>query len=269
MWHVTDLCRLRCKTCFSQNFGKVGCLDKSSVDSSLDILSQLGVQKIDISGGEPLLLENLSYLCNKATEKGVYLTITTRGVGLEDNKNWIIRHWSLFSRVILSLDGSTPEQVDNYSSYPGTFAAFECLNKSLLDNGCNNIRINTVVNKQICDRHAASAMIQKIKELLPLEWCIIQPHPLNKKREYDLYSADNSEYQHFLSMAYQDFEGTSSTKVLGRNNDTYSTYWELLPDNKICRLSSDENYSFCKEFVQNNFALILSEIIKSDNSITI
>ena len=117
--------------------------------------------------------------------------------------------------------------------------------------------------------HAASAMIQKIKELLPLEWCIIQPHPLNKKREYDLYSADNSEYQHFLSMAYQDFEGTSSTKVLGRNNDTYSTYWELLPDNKICRLSSDENYSFCKEFVQNNFALILSEIIKSDNSITI
>ena len=55
------------------------------------------VQKIDISGGEPLLYKLLPFLVCKCREYGFYVTITTRGIGipekdrfLSDLKKWFV-----------------------------------------------------------------------------------------------------------------------------------------------------------------------------------
>ena len=57
------------------------------------------VQKIDISGGEPLLYKLLPFLVCKCREYGFYVTITTRGIGIPENYDWLVNNWKLFSRM--------------------------------------------------------------------------------------------------------------------------------------------------------------------------
>ena len=150
MWHITDRCHLNCKTCFTKERRLRGPRRKcEQMLETIPILKQLGIQKIDLSGGEPLLFEGLPELVECAKQAGFHLTITTRGIGTEKNCEWLEKNWMKFSRVILSLDCGNEQLCDSYSDYSGTFyhTVDTCLR--LKKQGCDRLRINTVVNQNI------------------------------------------------------------------------------------------------------------------------
>ncbi len=262
VWHVTGRCKLDCKTCFVKACSFNVCdLSYDDIEKNLEFLKQLKTQKIDISGGEPLLFENLPFLTEQAQKNGFYLTITTRGNGLKENILFLTVNWRAFSRIIVSMDGYDQKMCDYYSGYAGTFEESIAFLKKLDAENCCNLRINTVVNRTLLNDDRIARLCKLIEELHPCEWCIIQPHPLNKKAEFDNYAVDGNDFSQFVEKS-KILMKQSKTQILSRSTLQYSTYWCLYPDNTIARLSDKAGYSFsCKlnssnmEYIKQNIAL--------------
>lgn len=267
MWHITDRCDLNCKTCFDK--GRSKCkhnLSLGQIDSTLSMLKRFGVQKIDISGGEPLLYEKLPSLVNSAQTMGFFLTITTRGIGTKENKEWICKNWQKFTRIIISLDGGNSQICDDYSNYPGTFNQTTQFCNELKSKGCNIVRINTVVNKCILDIQQKKDLVDTLQLIAPLEWCLIEPHPANKLPTFDFYAVTSDEFNLFADDISAMF-AQPLTSILLRRNSMYSTYWAVYTDNTISRLSESDNYSFTAELHEDNVQLISDVLAKVDHFI--
>lgn len=266
MWHITDRCYLNCKTCFVKERRLTEPRrDCEQMLKNLPLFKQLGIQKIDLSGGEPLLFEGLPELVEYAKEEGFHLTITTRGIGTEENRKWLYRNWMNFSRVILSLDGGSAQICDFYSGYSRTFshAVDTCL--QLNKHGCDRLRINTVVNQCILEDQGRKDLLSLVSTLSPKEWCIIEPHPSNKTDVFDQYAVTEKEYESFWDYILSKFE-SEQTKILQRRKKMYGTYWALYPDNMICRLSECEDAFFSAAFSEENMRLIV-EILEQSTSL--
>ena len=155
-------------------------MSPAQIEHNISLLLKFGVQKIDISGGEPLLYPHLPYLIDCAQKNGVFVTLTTRGIGTPENKEWVCKNWSKFTRLIISIDAGNKDVCDFYAGCSGVFGQTISFCKKLKKNGCNNLRINTVVNKCILDTQSQQQLMGLINEIAPLEWCLIEPHPANK-----------------------------------------------------------------------------------------
>ena len=257
MWHITGECMLNCKMCFAKNqrFSNA-VIDENTITRDLAFLSNLQVQKIDISGGEPLLCRCLVFLVNRAIEQGFSLTITTRGLGIKDNIDWLIVNWRLCSRIIISLDSYDELSNDSYVGYKGAFKGLISFINSLKEERCNNLRINTVVNQSILNLNHFGSVCKLVKSISPKEWCLIQPHPLNKKDSYNDYSVSGNEFREFVKQSKDALSDYKQINLLTRANDIYSTYWCLYPDNTIAQLSSGSDYRFRCELNAQNIKII-------------
>ena len=243
MWHITDKCYLNCKTCFAKKRETIlRDMPMSEVEEYLLCLKLLGVQKIDISGGEPLLYGFLPFLVDKCIKYGFFVTITTRGIGTLENYNWLVNNWRLFSRIIVSLDGSNDSICDFYAAYKNTMQKTLGLCSDLKKNNCDNIRINTVVNQQILSLDIIEEFAILIRRILPKEWCLIEPHPLNKKKEFDDYAVGKKDFIYFCIKS-KELLG-KDVEVITRDKEMYSTYWTLQNDGIIRQLSSGTNYAY-------------------------
>ena len=107
---VTDRCNFRCRYC----------MPRETIDEALDFLprsfiltyeemarlvhifSHLGVQKVRITGGEPLLRRDLTHLIQMLKESGVELALTTNGSLLADGAEALAA--AGLDRVTVSLD---------------------------------------------------------------------------------------------------------------------------------------------------------------------
>lgn len=71
--HITNSCNLSCVGCYSSDAGRNHACDPSTeqLAHAISLLSELGVQRIVISGGEPFLREDLCALACRAKERGV------------------------------------------------------------------------------------------------------------------------------------------------------------------------------------------------------
>jgi len=111
---IIDRCNLRCVYCMPQ--GGIKPLDHSSILKYEEIIriarvaAGLGVKKIRITGGEPLIRRNLAYLVSSlAGIKGIEdLSLTTNGLLLEDMAGPLAD--AGLRRVNISLDSLRPDR---------------------------------------------------------------------------------------------------------------------------------------------------------------
>jgi radical SAM protein with 4Fe4S-binding SPASM domain len=119
-WHITNLCNLRCKHCYQEDFSKDNDLDWSGLKKISDNILAT-VQEWDkkacihLTGGEPLLKPELFLLLDELNQKPVVeeLGIITNGL-LMDRE--VVRRLSAFSKlkkVKFSLDGADAEINDS------------------------------------------------------------------------------------------------------------------------------------------------------------
>ena len=110
---VTDRCNLACRYCVpKQNFPFVTHEDVARYEEILTIVkaaTQLGINKIRITGGEPLVRKGLFDFIRKLNElPGIEdIAITTNGVLLESHLNDLMA--SGLTRLNISLDTMDPE----------------------------------------------------------------------------------------------------------------------------------------------------------------
>ncbi len=109
---VTDQCNLRCRYCMPAGAAAAHgtTMDEDEIIRAIEAASELGINKIRITGGEPLVRKNILSICRRAAAMpGIReATLTTNGLLLSDMagplKDAGIR------RVNISLDTLDPEK---------------------------------------------------------------------------------------------------------------------------------------------------------------
>ncbi|MEW6376074.1 MAG: radical SAM protein [Thermodesulfobacteriota bacterium] len=118
-WHITNLCNLRCKHCYQEDFSKSSDLDWPGIKRVSDHLFTTLKQWektacIHLTGGEPLLKAELFPFLHHLDQQSFVeeLGIISNGILLD--REWVDR-FSLFSKlkkIKVSLDGAEAETND-------------------------------------------------------------------------------------------------------------------------------------------------------------
>lgn len=145
---VTDLCNYRCIYCMDEN----GVIKKSHCDIlSIEELTEivraariLGIRKIRLTGGEPLLRRGILTLCEniKAIDNDIDLSLTTNGSLLYDMAKPLKD--AGVDRINLSLDTLDPERFRQITRKGEIFDVMNGLKAAQLA-GFEQIKINVVL----------------------------------------------------------------------------------------------------------------------------
>jgi len=111
----------------------------------LEEILRVGTPIVILTGGEPLLREDVFQLAEKGTALGLRMVLATNGTLLTSSIVEKIKG-SGIKRVSISLDGADPDQHDRFRKVPGAFEkAMEGI--SLLKSGGVEFQINTTVTR--------------------------------------------------------------------------------------------------------------------------
>lgn len=145
---VTDRCNLRCCYCMPEDgiCKKLHqeMLDEDEMICAVQAASSLGISKIRITGGEPLVKKNILSICERVahTEGIQEVCITTNGILLP--KMAAELREAGVKRVNLSLDTLNPEKykkITRIGSYEQAMAGLE----TALSAGFSKVKINSVL----------------------------------------------------------------------------------------------------------------------------
>ena len=126
-WHVTNLCNLRCKHCYQDDFSKRNDLDWAGLKKVCDNL--LNTMKdwdktacIHLTGGEPLLKPDLFPLLNHLDQHSMVeeLGIITNSLPIDQETMKRLIGFSKLRKIKISLDGGNAETNDSIRQ-KGTF----------------------------------------------------------------------------------------------------------------------------------------------------
>lgn len=147
---VTDRCNLRCIYCMPAG-GIVhrahdDILSFEEIHKIVKVAAGLGIQKIRITGGEPLVRKNLPLLIKKL--RGIKalkeIALTTNGIYLSDYAHSL--KMAGLDRINISLDSLMPEKFEKITRGGDLKAVLEGI-ESALSNGFSAVKINTVLIK--------------------------------------------------------------------------------------------------------------------------
>ncbi len=144
---VTDRCNMRCRYCMPQNdiqwFKKGDILGYNEIIKLVSILVDLGIEKIRLTGGEPLLRPKLEDLIvSLASIKGIKsVSMTTNGLLLRDNVKQL-KDAGLKS-VNISLDSFKADRFRAITGIDGVDKVIDSI--EVADNIGLKVKINTVI----------------------------------------------------------------------------------------------------------------------------
>ncbi|MBM3710562.1 MAG: radical SAM protein, partial [Actinobacteria bacterium] len=152
---VTDRCNLRCIYCMPADGIKLykqnEVLSYEEVLKAVKILAELGIKKVRLTGGEPLLRENILRLIGSLGKiKGIEdISLTTNGILLlkyaEKLRDLGIK------RVNISLDTLDPDKYRKITRGGDLKAVLNSIDRALMA-GISNIKINVVISDYLDEK---------------------------------------------------------------------------------------------------------------------
>ena len=145
-WELTKRCNLNCLHCRAASDSSR--LDGPSKERCFEILDQIkkvGTPVIILTGGEPLLREDIFDIAEYGTEIGLRIVLATNGTLLAPETVDRIKEYGI-KRVSVSIDGSDEQTHDEFRNTKGAFrAAIQGINV-LKEKGVE-FQINTAVTR--------------------------------------------------------------------------------------------------------------------------
>ena len=145
---VTDRCNMRCRYCMPEDsyvwLPRASILSFEETDRLAGIFAGLGVHKIRLTGGEPLLRHDLATLVGLLARRAAFtdLALTTNGILLGEHAT-SLRAAGL-RRVTVSLDTLKPERMANFArsnKHADVLAGIAAARAA----GFNEIKLNSVI----------------------------------------------------------------------------------------------------------------------------
>ena len=154
---VTDRCNFRCTYCmpkevYGESFKflpRKELLDFNEIERIAQTFAKLGVNKIRITGGEPLVRKNIEELIKKLSNiSGIEdIAMTTNGYLLESKLDSLIQ--SGLNRITVSLDSIDSKTFKKMSGQNFEVEKVLSAIKLANDKGFENLKINCVVQKNV------------------------------------------------------------------------------------------------------------------------
>ena len=116
-YNVTGRCNMKCTFCEWWKH-KIPELSTKKALQAIDAVCSLGVPFFDLSGGEPLLRNDLITLAKRVASHGCLVSMNTNGTLLTENI--VDEVAQVFDTVVVSLDGPK-EMHDKIRGVPGTY----------------------------------------------------------------------------------------------------------------------------------------------------
>lgn len=151
---ITDRCNLRCLYCMPEEGIEKQAHDRilSNEDciELVEMFADLGVEKVRLTGGEPLVRKGLSGLIKgiKAVEGIKEVSLTTNGILLEDQLESLVD--AGIKRLNISLDTLNPQTYKDLSRGGDLSKVLRGIQKAL-DMGLEPLKINVVIIKGVND----------------------------------------------------------------------------------------------------------------------
>lgn len=257
---ITDRCNLRCKYCMPADavdyFDEV--LDLNELQRIIDNLCTLGIKKIKITGGEPLvrtdIIEIIKYIKSKPEiEK---LTITTNGVLLDRYIDDFIKYQ--VDGINISLDTIDSQKYNEFTRRDQLNQVLTNIDLAIAK-GFNNIKLNAVpmIDQPINDLFNLIDFAQERNLILRF----IEMMPIGLGRKYKSYNSQ--QLQQALTERYGTMSSLNTT--FGNGPASYFTFANLkMPigiiaaiSNKFCescnriRITSDGKLKQCLHYNAN------------------
>jgi heme b synthase len=123
-WEVTRRCNLSCAHCRASATEEAGEGELSTEEclSLIDDILEIGKPIIILSGGEPLLRQDLFQVAGYAAQKGLRVALGTNGTLITEEVAQRAKEVPI-SRVGVSIDFPTPELQDKFRGQAGAFEA--------------------------------------------------------------------------------------------------------------------------------------------------
>jgi radical S-adenosyl methionine domain-containing protein 2 len=166
-WHLISACNYRCRFCFARNLGET----PVSFDTGAEILQKLvdiGMEKINFAGGEPLLHPRLPDYCAIAKDLGMTISITTNGSLL--NEDLIRRMSNVVDWIALSIDSGSNDVEQQLGRGYGDHLS-HCIEIAgpILEAGIQ-LKMNTTVTARTYQEN----MIPLAEMIRPDRWKVLQ-----------------------------------------------------------------------------------------------
>ena len=145
---VTDKCNLRCRYCMPEDGvckkEHVDMLTEDEIISAVEVAAELGVTKVRITGGEPLVKKNIVSICQRtAAVEGIRdVCLTTNGILLPQLAKPLKE--AGVKRLNLSLDTLDPQKYA-YITRIGKMETFRAGLDAAYEAGFEKIKINAVL----------------------------------------------------------------------------------------------------------------------------
>lgn len=182
---VTELCNLRCRYCMpEEGVCKKRHEDMLTQEEMLDAVkaaAELGIRKVRITGGEPLVKRDILSICRGVarTEGIEEVCITTNGLLLPELAK-PLREAGV-SRVNISLD-TLDEKKYAYITRRGSLAGAVAGIKAALDAGFDMVKINAVLIGGFNDDEIPA--LAELTRRYPLDLRFIELMPMLDSREF-------------------------------------------------------------------------------------
>ncbi|MDO4489667.1 MAG: GTP 3',8-cyclase MoaA [Lachnospiraceae bacterium] len=182
---VTDLCNLRCRYCMPEEGickkEHQQMLSEEEMVTAVQAAASLGISKVRITGGEPLIKNNIVSICRNISEiEGIQeVCVTTNGLLLPELAGPLVE--AGVQRVNLSLDTLDPEKF-GYITRRGSLEQFWKGFNAALEAGFRKIKLNTVLIGGFNDTE-----IRELSELTlkyPVDVRFIELMPMAGSREF-------------------------------------------------------------------------------------
>ena len=194
---VTDRCDLRCVYCMKEKMNflqKNEILSLEEIERLCDNFIELGVEKIRLTGGEPLVRKNILHLIENLNKKKSStnlkeITLTTNGSLLKkfakDLKN------NGINRINVSLDTNIKEKYKEITRFGNLDNVIDGIEEAKKNN--IKIKINTVVFKNFNEDHLSDLINWANKKLIDITFIEVMPmSDTDMPRHMQFVSLDNT-----------------------------------------------------------------------------
>ena len=120
-WNITAACHLRCPHCYlDARRRRPQELSTAEGLGLIDQMADAGTQLLILTGGEPLLREDLPSLARHATDRGIRVVLGTTGMQIDLAKAKLLKESGVLAAGI-SIDSLIPARHDEFRGMPGAW----------------------------------------------------------------------------------------------------------------------------------------------------
>lgn len=201
-WEITRRCNLRCVHCRSSSELEVKAHPDFPLEEAfrvIDDITSYAKPVIVLSGGEPLLREDVFDIARYGTDKGLRMCLATNGTLVSDEVCVKIKD-SGIRIVSLSLDGSEEKVHDDFRNQEGAFAGTLNAARLFREHGIEFI-INSSFTKR--NQEEIPKVYELARELGATAWYLFMIVPTGRGEDIMHELISQEEYEKILEWHYE------------------------------------------------------------------